>query len=206
MEIYPTPEQNTIPLDPNKQLALHELTHVMQMESLNSGFSKAMSLFFGQQFPGAVTALLLPLWYLEGDAVFAESVFTESGRGRSPAFQKQLKAISVEKGSMYKYDKLVNGSFRNFIPDHYETGYQAVALTHLKYSRGIWNKVLRTTANAPFLIDPVNISLLKNTGHTKKEIFKETFDTLSTIWNEEIKEKRICSIYRLQSVKKRMNI
>ncbi len=186
MEIYPTPEQNTIPLHPFKQLALHELTHVMQMQSLNSGFAKAMSLFFGQQFPGAVTALL-PLWYLEGDAVYAESVFTESGRGRSPAFQKQLKAISVEKGSMYKYDKLVNGSFRNFVPDHYETGAQAVALTHLKYSKGTWNKVLRTTANAPFLIDPVNISLLRNTGHTKKGIFKETFDTLSTIWNDEIK-------------------
>ncbi|NMB51057.1 MAG: hypothetical protein GX999_01855, partial [Bacteroidales bacterium] len=67
MEIYPTPEQNTIPLDPARQLALHELTHVLQMESLNKGFSKFMSIFFGQQFPGAMAALL-PLWYLEGYA------------------------------------------------------------------------------------------------------------------------------------------
>ena len=69
MEIYPTPEQNTIPLDPVKQLSIHELTHVLQMESLNKGFSKGMSFLFGEQIFGVV-AFLLPLWYLEGDAVF----------------------------------------------------------------------------------------------------------------------------------------
>ena len=79
--LYPTPEQNTIPLDPIKQLAIHELTHVFQMESLNNGFSKALSFLFGEQIYGVV-ASLLPLWFLEGDAVFAESALTESGRGQ----------------------------------------------------------------------------------------------------------------------------
>src|SRR5665811_1867905 len=104
MEIYPTPEQNSIPLDPNTQLAIHELTHVLQMESINKGFTKAMSFLTGQQFPGIVSSLL-PLWFLEGDAVFSESVLTESGRGRAPSFQQQLKALMIEKGSVYKYDK-----------------------------------------------------------------------------------------------------
>ena len=45
MELYPTPEQNTIPLAPEKQLSVHELAHVFQMESLNQGFSKGMSFF-----------------------------------------------------------------------------------------------------------------------------------------------------------------
>ena len=89
MEIYPTPEQNTIPLDPDKQLAIHELTHVFQMESLNRGFSKAMSLFLGEQFTG-IAASLLPLWFLEGDAVFVghESInrmLRGSARGLEPA-------------------------------------------------------------------------------------------------------------------------
>ena len=185
MEIYPAPEQNTIPLDPFRQLAIHELTHVMQMESLNKGFSKAMSLFFGQQFPGAMAAFL-PAWYREGDAVFAETALTESGRGRVPSFNKQLKALSVERGSVYKYDKLVNGSFRNYVPDNYQTGFRAVTFTRLKYGAATWNRVINTTANGPFLLDPVNISLIKNTGHTKKGIFKETFDSLNIIWNDEI--------------------
>ena len=186
MEIYPTPEQNTIPLDPNRSLALHELTHVLQMQSLNKGFSRFMSVFFGQQFPGAMAALL-PLWYLEGDAVFAESALSGAGRANSASFQKQLKAISVEKGKVYKYDKLVNGSFRDYIPDHYQSGSQAVAMSRLKYGQDVWNKALNTTANLPFLFDPVNISLLKNTDKTKKRLFKETFDTLNTLWNEEIR-------------------
>lgn len=186
MEIYPTPEQNTIPLDPARQLALHELTHVLQMESLNKGFSRFMSVFFGQQFPGAMAALL-PLWYLEGDAVFVESAFSGAGRENSASFQKQLKALSVEKGNVYKYDKLVNGSFRDYVPDHYQSGSQAVTMARFKYGQGVWNKAIKTTANLPFLINPVNISLLGNTGKTKKGLFKETFDTLNILWNEEIR-------------------
>ena len=187
MEIYPTPAQNTIPLDPERQLAIHELTHVFQMESLNEGFSKAMSLILGEQFTGIV-ASLLPLWYLEGNAVFAESALTESGRGRSPSFQKQLKAIAVEQGSMYKYDKIVNGSYKDYIPDHYQSGYQMVTWALAKFDPQIWNRVLNYTAKQPFTINPVNISLSRSAGITKKSLFKETFDTLKTIWIKDVSE------------------
>ena len=186
MEIYPTPEQNTIPLDNNTQLTLHELTHVMQLESLNRGFTKAMSVLFGQQIPGAVAALL-PLWFLEGEAVYNETLLTESGRGRSASFQKELKAISVEKGEMYKYDMIANGSFRNYVPDHYQSGFQMLALSHAKYVPQLWNDALRFTANAPFSANPVNFSLRKNAGLTKKKLSEITFDTLTRIWKEERK-------------------
>ncbi|MCJ7448080.1 MAG: hypothetical protein MUO72_10320 [Bacteroidales bacterium] len=186
MEIYPTPEQNTVPLDPNRQLAIHELTHVLQMESLSSGFSKVLSIAFGEQFPGVVAGLLLPLWYLEGDAVFTESVLTESGRGRTPEFQKQLKAIVVEKNKIYKYDKMINGSFRDFTPDHYKFGYQMIAWSLTKKDPRLWNKVLSFTANEPFTINPVNISLTENAGTTKRKLFDETFDTLRTLWQQDV--------------------
>jgi len=187
MEIYPTPLQNTIPLEPERQLAIHELTHVFQMESLNRGFSKAMSVILGEQFTGIV-ASLLPLWYLEGNAVFTESALTESGRGRSPSFQKQLKAITVEQGSMYKYDKIVNGSYKDYIPDHYQSGYQMVTWAMAKYDPQIWNRVLNYTAKQPFTLNPVNISLSRSAGITKKSLFKETFDTLKTIWTKDVSE------------------
>jgi hypothetical protein len=181
MEIYPTPEQNTIPLDPYRQLAIHELTHVFQMESLNKGFTKALSYVFGQQLPGIVSSLL-PLWFLEGDAVFSESVLTRSGRGRAPTFQKQLKAIVIEKGNIYKYDKIVNGSFRDFVPDHYQSGFQMMAWSYAKYDPGMWKKALDFTANEPFTINPVNLSLTRSASLTKKKLFRETFDTLKTLW------------------------
>jgi hypothetical protein len=187
MELYPTPEQNTIPLSNEKQLTTHELAHVFQMESLNKGFSKNMSLIFGEQFVG-ITASLLPLWFLEGDAVFAESVLTESGRGRSPSFQKELKAITVEKGMLFNYDKVINGSFKDFVPDYYESGYQMVTWALAKYDFQIWNKALENTAKQPFTINPVNFSLRKSAGLTKKKLFTETFDSLKVIWSKDVSE------------------
>jgi hypothetical protein len=184
MEIFPTPEQNTIPLDPNEQLAVHELTHVLQMASFNKGFSKVMSVLLGEQFTG-VNTFLLPFWFMEGDAVFAESVLTQSGRGRNPSFLKQLKAISIEKGKIYNYDKMINGSFRNYTPDHYQFGYQMIAWTYAKYDPQLWNEVLNYTANEPFTINPVNISLSRNASLTKKNLFTETFDSLKILWSED---------------------
>ena len=193
IEIYPTPEQNTIPLDPNTQLAVHELAHVFQMESLNTGFSKAMTYILGEQFTGVVSSLL-PLWFLEGDAVFAESVLTGSGRGRDPSFQKQIKALAVENGRFYKYDKSINGSFKDFVPDHYMSGFQMVTWAISKYNPQIWNKVLKFTGEQPFTLNPVNISLSRNAGLKKEKLFRETFDTLGTIWRKEISDNN-ASIY-----------
>lgn len=184
MEVYPTPDQNGIPLDPMEQLTTHELTHVLQMASLNKGFTRAMSVLAGEQFTGAVSALL-PLWFMEGDAVFAESLLSPSGRGKTPAFQKQLRAITLENPKMYSYDMMITGSYKTFTPDHYQFGYQMVAWSFARYGTQLWNKVIDFTANNPFSIIPVNLSLRKNAGITKSKLFYETFDSLKTIWQTE---------------------
>ncbi len=201
MEIYPTPDQNTIPLDHKRQLTLHELTHVLQMESLNSGFSKVMSYITGQQFPGAVAAFL-PMWYMEGEAVYAETLLSQSGRGRSPAFQNSVKAIAVEEGGLFKYDKLLSGSYRDFTPDYYQYGYQMVTWSLLNNDAQIWNKVLSFTANQPFTINPVNISLKRNAGLTKKELYYQTFDTLTALWKKELEISRAVDYNIISPAKK----
>jgi hypothetical protein len=185
MEIYPTPEQNTIPLDFRSQLALHELAHVMQMESLNTGTTKVLSYLLGQQITGAFSALL-PLWFMEGDAVFSETVLSGSGRGRSPDFQKKLKAITIEKKNFYKYDKMVCGSFRDYTPDHYQFGYQMVAWSLASNDPDLWNRIMNFTAWQPFTINPVNISLKQYTGLTKKKLYYQTFDVLKSQWKKDI--------------------
>src|SRR5450759_364090 len=185
MELYPTPEQNTIPLSAEYQLAVHELTHVFQLESLNRGFSKGMSLFFGEQFTGIISSLL-PSWFLEGDAVFAESVLTESGRGRTPSFQKQIKALLVDNKKIYKYDKILNGSYKDFVPDYYESGYQMVTWALSKNDPQIWTNVLKFTGEQPFTLNPVNISLVRSSGLRKKTLWEQTYDTLKTIWTKDV--------------------
>jgi hypothetical protein len=185
MELYPTPDQNTIPLSPVTQLTVHELTHVIQMESLNQGFSKVMSLLLGEQFTG-ITAALLPTWFLEGDAVFAESALTQSGRGRDPSFQKQLKALLIENKKKYAYDKIINGSYKDFVPDIYESGFQMVTWAMTRNDLQIWNKVLKYTADKPFVLNPVNISLTKSANLRKKTLWLETSDSLKAIWTKDI--------------------
>lgn len=190
MEIYPTPDQNSIPLGTTTQLTIHELTHVMQLVSLNQGFSKAMSVILGEQFAG-VTSIMVPLWYFEGNAVFSESFLTESGRGRSPSFLKEFKAIALENDKLYNYDRIVNDSYKKYIPDHYQSGYQMVTYALAKEGMQIWNRTLDYTARNPFLLDPVNISLSKNAGLSKKKLYKEAFDTLRAVWKKELEEKDI---------------
>ena len=185
MEIYPTPEQNSIPLDPVRQLALHELTHVMQMESLNTGTTKFLSFLLGQQVTGAIT-LTLPMWFMEGDAVFSETVLSGSGRGRSPDFLSNLKALTIEKDHIYKYDKLLNGSFKDYTPDHYQFGYQMVAWSFAKNNPDLWNKIMHFAGNQPFTLNPVNIDLKKATGLTKESLYIQTFDSLKVLWKKDI--------------------
>jgi hypothetical protein len=200
MEIYPTPEQNTIPLENKTQLTLHELTHVMQMESLNSSTTHVLSFLFGEQAVGAFAAFL-PLWYMEGNAVFAESILSESGRGRNPDFLKGLKALAVEKGTIYKYDKMVDGSYRNFVPDHYQSGYQAVTWSLASRDMQLWNKVLSFTAREPFVINPVNVFLSNNYKLTKRKLFTETFDTLTTLWKNDIEKSGAVEYKALNPIK-----
>ncbi len=184
IELYPTPEQNTIPLSEEEQLSVHELTHVYQMSTLNQGFSKYMSFILGEQFTGVV-ASLLPQWFLEGDAVFAESALTPSGRGRTAAFQKPLKALIIDGRKPYKYDKILNGSYKDFVPDYYQTGYQMVTLALTKDPQ-LWTKVLNFTADQPFTLNPVNISLSRNAGLKKKSLWNQTYDSLKYIWSKDI--------------------
>ncbi len=192
MEVYPTPDQNSIPLGTRTQLTIHELTHVMQLVSLTQGFSKAMSVILGEQFAG-ITSIMIPLWYFEGNAVFSETFLTESGRGRAPSFLKEFKAITLENDKLYKYDRIVNDSYKKYIPNHYHSGYQMVTYALAKEGMQIWNNTLDYTARNPYLLDPVNISLSKNAGLSKKKLYTETFDTLRAVWTKEHKEKNIVS-------------
>jgi hypothetical protein len=185
MELFPTPEQNGIPLAPEKQLAIHELAHVFQMESLNQSFTKCMSFLLGQQAIGIVSSLL-PMWLMEGDAVFAESVLSPSGRGRTAAFQKQLKAVITDGSKKYKYDKILNGSFKDFIPNYYESGYQMVSWAMLNSDPQIWNKAFKYTGQQPFSLNPVNLSLSASAGLRKKTVWDGTYDNLKKIWTSEI--------------------
>ena len=81
MELVTTPPADSYPQDHMEQLVLHEFRHVVQVDKMNQGITRGLTWIFGEQAQGAVTGLV-PFWYLEGDAVDAETRLSLAGRGR----------------------------------------------------------------------------------------------------------------------------
>ncbi len=181
MELYPTPQQNSIPQPHSLQLSFHESVHVLQLKSLEKGFSGFMNIIAGQQFTGLVSALI-PQWFYEGDAVLFETKLNPGGRGENPSFNKDLKALYSSKPKGYSYDKMLFGSFRDFTPNHYQFGFRMMEYSRSQYGDDLWKNVISYTAGFPFTLNPVNLELNKSADLKKKKLFIETFDTLQTIW------------------------
>lgn len=184
MELYPAPSQNNIPQPHSRQLAVHETVHIMQMKALERGFSGFMSRLAGQQFTGAVAALL-PNWFYEGDAVLYESLLSPGGRGENPSFNKSLKALYLTRPEGYSFDKLLLGSYRDYTPDHYQFGFRVMEYSRARYGNDLWKDAVLFSAKYPFTINPVNLSLNASAGLTKNKLYRETFDTLQILWNKE---------------------
>ncbi len=182
MELYPLPGQDNLPMLPAAQLAVHETAHVLQLGSLNSrGFGRALRYVLGEQAVG-LSALMIPSWALEGDAVYAETVTGFSGRGRSNAFIRTTRALAASPQGMYNYDKMLSGSYKNFTPDHYAFGY--LMMNHLRtIDPDAWEEVYRIASNG-IPGNPVNAGLRKETRLTKKSLYNSAFAVLEKSWNE----------------------
>jgi len=187
MELFPVPAADSYPQDELEQLVLHELRHVVQLDKLNQGFSKGLSIVFGEQAVGALSAML-PLWYLEGDAVATETALSLSGRGRLPSWEMELRALSLEQGSVFKYDKAIFGSYKDHTPGYYELGYQVVASGMQEHGPELWSKSLDKIAKQPYTLNPMNLSLKKGSGMTKKGIYEQSLLSLHNIWKEQDRE------------------
>lgn len=190
IEIYNTPPQNTYAVNWFDQLAIHELRHVVQIEKMNSGLTKILSVLFGQQAAAAVLGTYLPWWFIEGDAVVTETALSKSGRGRQPSFDMPLKAQLLEKG-IYSYEKATHSSYKNHIPNPYELGYQIVAYGRAKYGVGLWEKTLENVARKPFSITPFSSSIKKSTGLSKREFYKASMDFLKEKWGNELNKLKL---------------
>jgi hypothetical protein len=189
METYNTPPQSTYGEDWWEQLALHEFRHVVQVSKMQQGFTKVLSYVFGEAATGGILGAYIPLWFLEGDAVATETALSETGRGRNPDFSKDLKAQLLEKGS-YSYDKAYNGSYKNYVPDHYVLGYHLSTLAQQRYGEDFWSNTLDYSARNPYMIVPFSHSIKKQSGLTKTQFYGEVMLDLDSIWNESQKQKQ----------------
>ncbi|MCB9014394.1 MAG: hypothetical protein H6541_01270 [Lentimicrobiaceae bacterium] len=183
IEFLTTPPQDLYPQPWIEQLALHEYRHIAQLSKLNQGITKSLGIVFGEQAVVVSTGLFVPSWFIEGDAVVAETALGKSGRGRVPAFEMPLRAQLKEKGT-YSYAKASLGSYKDFVPDIYITGYHIVAAARKKYGNNLWNTALNFTARRPYTITPFNNGLKKVSGLNKKGIYLESMVYLDSLWHK----------------------
>jgi hypothetical protein len=160
-EFYLTPSQNSFELGSLPwvdQLAIHEFRHVEQYNNFNVGLSKAFRILFGQQGQELANSLVVPNWFWEGDAVFNETQTSLQGRGRLPYFFNPYRSLWQEQKN-YSWMKLRNGSYRDFVPDHYAIGYLLTAYGREKYGDDFWKNVTHDAASFKGLFYPFQLAV-----------------------------------------------
>jgi hypothetical protein len=186
-EFYLTAPQNPFELGSQRwadNLAIHEFRHVEQYSNFNVGLSKFMGVLLGQQGQAFANAVSVPDWFFEGDAVWNETVFSRQGRGRLPEFFNGYKSLMAQ-GRKYSYMKLRNGSFKNFVPSHYDLGYLLVAYGREKYGDSIWLQITQDAARFKELFYPLQSAVKRHTGVTYNSFVQSALNYYQTQWSED---------------------
>jgi len=192
IEFVAAPESDTYSEPWLKQLATHEYRHNVQYNNQNRGWTKAFSYILGQQSP-LVAQILLPIWYLEGDAVLCETQLSTYGRGLQPSFNINYRMLNdcgrffgggTGSGAKpYPFDKWFCGSFKDYIPDHYALGYQLVSWTDYHYGNDFWDRIIRFSTRNTWMIFTKNIAMRRYYNTKVRKIFNEAFTDLGHYWD-----------------------
>ena len=183
-EFFLTPEQNAFELGSMNWpdlLSIHEYRHVEQYSNFNIGLSHAMHILFGQNGQALANAAAIPDWFFEGDAVYNETLLSEQGRGRLPLFLNGYKSLYLQKKD-YSYIKLRNGSYRDYVPDHYPLGYMLVAYGREKYGDNFWKDITHDAASFHSLFYPMQHAIKKYSDVSFDEFVKNAFEFYQQQW------------------------
>ncbi|MDY0053335.1 MAG: hypothetical protein RBR79_01635 [Bacteroidales bacterium] len=163
-------------------LAIHEWRHTSQIYALNKGFTKFFTTLFGEHILGGVTGLYLPYWFLEGDAVVAETSMSPSARGHSAEFKMYLKAQILD-NKKYSFDKAKQGSMKDFVADRYIFGYHMVSYGRYRYGKDIWGEMLNTLGKDLWRLR--NLSKGDSIKVNQEKLYNDMYDYLHKEWARE---------------------
>ncbi len=184
-EYYLIPSTNIFELGNlpwNEQLALHEYRHVQQYNNFNKGLTKAFNFFLGQEGRAIANSLTVPQWFFEGDAVHAETALTPQGRGRLPLFNSGFISLWQEQ-KKYRLMKLLNGSLKDYVPDHYQLGYLVTNYGYKKRGKEFWQNVTNDASAFKGLFYPFRKAIKKYADQPYRKFMWEALND----YKEEIK-------------------
>jgi len=166
-------------------LAIHEGRHIMQFEKFRRGFTKFASSFFGDYGHMIFSNIAIPMWLWEGDAVCTETALTNTGRGRMPSFDMGIRTNRLS-GIRYNYFKASMGSYRTYIPNHYELGYQLVANLRKSYGDSVYNNILNFSNSISFIPFAFDISMRLNISKGVNSFYKSSMKLLEEKWKSNL--------------------
>jgi Tol biopolymer transport system component len=199
---YVTPIQNSSLgiTDWFTTLSLHEYAHVIQYNKNKQNFTKLASIFFGD-FGHAVFQYSIPDWFFEGDAVYSETVFSESGRGRVSNFSLPIRTILLS-DQKFNYSQAYLRSYRRFYPNHYYLGYYMVSHVYRNFGNETWSNVLNRTSLFSYWPYAFSRSLKKYTGFNIRNTYKNTMSELDSLWTTQIENLEITDALIINREKK----
>ena len=164
-----------------KQLVAHEYRHAAQYNNLNVGVVKFLSYLLGEQ-SSTIGLVFMPLWMMEGDATMSETEASSFGRAKQPRFTLEFRAMGDIVNKYRNTDKFFCGSYRDFIPDHYQLGYQLVAHGNELAGRVMANDMASYGPRRPWTIVSENWRMKSLFGFSTTQLFKRTFRSLTDFW------------------------
>ena len=187
MDFYTLPSAYDVePLPWSTMLSVHESRHVTQMQFGMTGNQKKVGYVFGEMWNILVSILYPKMYFIEGDAVVAETALTPTGRGRTADFLNYYR-IAFDNGDFRGWSQWLYGSQRNYYPNHYAMGYMTLANIRTAYDFPTLAKEGYAQASKKILdISPmVHLASEKTGKKFKKELFKDICLSMNEQWQKE---------------------
>lgn len=188
-EFFGTPPQSNVlvgSMDWLDVLAIHEYRHAQQNLNAKRGLTRLLYWLQGESMWSLAAGLSIPDWYSEGDAVITETALSNSGRGRSPFFTMEQRALALD-GKNYRYAKHRNGSYKSLLPDQYRLGYMILTQTRNQFGNDITQKIHRDGASYRGIIYPFSRAMKRHTGYYTKGMYNLAWEQKKVDWASELK-------------------
>lgn len=174
-------------------LSVHEGRHMVQFNTVNSEGRKFYWYVFGDLGSTLYIGAFVPSWFLEGDAVLAETTLTDTGRGRAPVFDlwQRTNELSTPQKKRYSYYRAYFGSYEDNYPysNYYVLGYHMVTYGRRRYGPRVWSNTLTNMGeDVGFYFDHFDHSLKDNNSdrYSIPELYEATYDELRDLWEKQV--------------------
>ena len=186
MDLFTLPSAYDVdPMPWSTMLSVHESRHVTQMQFGMTNYQRPFYRAFGEMWNILVSILYPKMYFIEGDAVVAETALTPSGRGRTADFLNYYR-IAFDNGDFRGWPQWLYGSQRNYYPNHYALGYMTLANIRTAYDFPMLaSQVYHNASHKIFDIKPMVHLAEQKSGKDFKVLFKEICHSMNEQWQKE---------------------